>query len=220
MGAFRARLAPVRGSRILALVDSRFVTRVGNVGTLLKLVGVGVAVVIGVAATVAQLLPVRWWIPLLCFVVWLAVTLLVFASWRRNLARAGEPADTPVRSTRSNHPTSFAGDEFARLRDEGESVLAHVRSAIGEGRESAVKRAKQARPGELAKDKQKVYRWTREAGALVERKAPRFSLFFYGDDDQPIPREPNTTREQLATYLDARLTNLAQIIEAVSGEES
>ena len=71
--------------RIIAVVDSRFVTRVGNVGTLLKMAGVGAVIVIAVVATIAQVLPLRWWMPLACFVVWFAMTTVIVVSWRRNV---------------------------------------------------------------------------------------------------------------------------------------
>lgn len=137
---------------------------------------------------------------------------------------------TPVRDwleippSRSGHAPKASraslADELEHLRGEGMRILVRVRPTSDTGTAGAETRDRQARPDVLAEDKQQVARWTRKAGTLVERKTPRFSLFFYGDDEQPIPLEPDTTREQLATCLDARLSNLEQIIRAVSGEES
>lgn len=114
-------------------------------------------------------------------------------------------------------PHSFPSlaDELEHLRGEGITVLEEVGPTSGGGTPGAEKRDRQARPDVLAEDKQKVARWTRETGHVVERKLPEFTLFFYGDDDQPIPLEPDTTREQLASCMDARLTSLDQIIRAV-----
>jgi hypothetical protein len=120
----------------------------------------------------------------------------------------------PVRSFPS------LADELEHLRGEGMTVLAEVGPTSGGGTPGAETRDRQARPDVLAEDKEMVVRWTRETGLVVERKLPEFTLFFYGDDDQPIPLEPDTTREQLTACLDARLTNLDQIIRAVRARRS
>ena len=84
--------------RIFALLDSPFITRIGNLRTIFSIAILGVIVVIA-----AFLLLGRWLVPLLCLAVWLGVMTLVFVSWRRDRAStiAGESVQqSPSKTSR------------------------------------------------------------------------------------------------------------------------
>lgn len=68
--------------RVLALLDSRFLTRVGNVNVLLQLLVLGALILIVVIATAVDAVPVSGWIPVACFVAWLAAAIVVVSAWR------------------------------------------------------------------------------------------------------------------------------------------
>lgn len=114
-------------SRMFALLDSRFLARVGNVGTLLKLLGVGVVIVIAAVATAAQLLPGQWWIPVVCIVAWLSVALPVLVAWRRNVSRP------PVRDAKELEAHAEFHRAVAKQVTSGRRLRAEMRDAKKQG---------------------------------------------------------------------------------------
>lgn len=70
--------------RIFALLDSRVLTRVGNLRTLFSVAAmIGVIVVLMVVNVVAS--AGRWWPVIVASAVWLTLLLIIFVSWRRSL---------------------------------------------------------------------------------------------------------------------------------------
>jgi hypothetical protein len=67
--------------RLFRLLDSRFVSRVGNAGTPFNLMWIGLGVVVTTGLAGASVLRVAGWIPVACFGVWTATSLLLVATW-------------------------------------------------------------------------------------------------------------------------------------------
>jgi len=60
--------------RMLRVLDSVFLARVGRAGTLIRVIGLGVLLAIGVALATAEVVRVTGWIPAVCFAVWAVVS--------------------------------------------------------------------------------------------------------------------------------------------------
>jgi len=65
--------------RIFKLLDSRFLSRVGNAEILLRLAGLLGLLALGVLATIAPILTSQWW----PFAVWLTASVVILLGWRQ-----------------------------------------------------------------------------------------------------------------------------------------
>lgn len=108
---------------LLRMLDSRFLSRVGNFGLLLKIVGLGAAVVLAVA-----LVQVAGWVPLACFGAWAALSALLVAM---GLLRSRTPSFTSPAAhiaVRYSLPgaTAQAVGALANARTAGRELIADV----------------------------------------------------------------------------------------------
>jgi hypothetical protein len=67
--------------RLFSILDSAFVTRVGSATTLIRIVGLGIALVLSVGLVGAGVVSVAGWIPVVCFAIWAVITLLLAVAW-------------------------------------------------------------------------------------------------------------------------------------------
>jgi len=74
---------------LLRILDSRFLSRVGNFDVLVKVVVLGATVVLALVLVAAGVVEVAGWIPLVCFVVWALFAALLIAT---GMLRAGPQA--------------------------------------------------------------------------------------------------------------------------------
>jgi hypothetical protein len=67
--------------RLFSILDSAFVSRVGNARTLVGFVGLGLALVILTGVVGAKVVDVDGWIPVACFALWGLIALVLVAAW-------------------------------------------------------------------------------------------------------------------------------------------
>ena len=67
--------------RLFSILDSAFVSRVGNATTLGRIIGLGFALVVATGLVGAKVIHVGGWIPVVCFGIWGLLALLLTAAW-------------------------------------------------------------------------------------------------------------------------------------------
>lgn len=67
--------------RLFSILDSAVVSRVGSATTLIRIVGLGIALVVLVGLVGASVVRIASWIPVVCFVIWALIALLLAAAW-------------------------------------------------------------------------------------------------------------------------------------------
>jgi hypothetical protein len=67
--------------RFFSILDSAFVSRVGSTMTLIRMVSLGLALVVLVGLVGAGVVHIGGWIPVVCFVVWALIAVLLTAAW-------------------------------------------------------------------------------------------------------------------------------------------
>lgn len=113
---------------LLRMLDSKFLSRVGNFDVLLKVVGLGASIVIAIALVAAGVVEVAGWIPLACFAVWTLFAALLIAT---GMLRAGPQAFTsPAARIAVKHGLPGAADRvvvaLSAARKEGRELIADV----------------------------------------------------------------------------------------------
>jgi hypothetical protein len=108
---------------LLRILDSKFLSRVGNFDVLVKVVGLGATIVIAIVLVAAGVVEVGGWIPLVCFAVWTLFSALLIAT---GMLRAGPHAFTS--------PAARIAMK-ARLPGVAERVVVALNAAQKEGRE-------------------------------------------------------------------------------------
>lgn len=108
---------------LLRMLDSKFLSRVGNLDVLLKVVGLGASIVIAIVLVAAGVVEVAGWIPLACFAVWVLFAALLIAT---GMLRAGPQAFTS--------PASRIAMKYG-LPGAAERVVVALNAAQKEGRE-------------------------------------------------------------------------------------
>jgi hypothetical protein len=108
---------------LLRILDSKFLSRIGNFDVLLKVVGLGAMIVIAIVLVAAGVVEVAGWIPLACFAVWALFAALLIAT---GMLRAGPQAFTsPAARIAMNYGLPGAA----------ERVVVALNTAQKEGRE-------------------------------------------------------------------------------------
>lgn len=74
---------------LLRVLDSKFLSRVGNFDVLLKVAGFGAAIVVVIGLVAAGVIEVAGWIPVACFAIWTLFAALLVAT---GMLRAGPQA--------------------------------------------------------------------------------------------------------------------------------
>jgi hypothetical protein len=110
------------------LLDSRFLSRVGNLELLLKVVGLGAALAVAVALVGAGILDAAGWVPLACFGVWVTLAALLILT---GLLRSQTPPFmSPAARVAVRHSlpraTARAIDALENARDAGRELIADV----------------------------------------------------------------------------------------------
>jgi len=84
--------------RIYAILDSRFLSRIGNVQTLLGVLAIGFPAVVLLVIAAAGLVDVAGWIPIACFAIWVAFAVLTCVAWatRRKQSTIASPLQQVV----------------------------------------------------------------------------------------------------------------------------
>jgi hypothetical protein len=84
--------------RAFSILDSRFESRVGNATTLVRILGLGLFLVIGIGLAGAGVIGIAGWLAGVSFALWAVVALLVAASWtmRRRPSTIASPIDQVV----------------------------------------------------------------------------------------------------------------------------
>lgn len=108
---------------LLRVLDSKFLSRVGNFDVLLKVVGLGATIVIAIVLVAAGVVEVAGWIPLACFAVWTVFAALLVAT---GMLRVGPEAFTS--------PAARIAMKYG-LPGAAERVVAALNAAQKEGRE-------------------------------------------------------------------------------------
>jgi hypothetical protein len=113
---------------LLRLLDSRFLSRLGNLELVLKIIGVGASVVLSVALVGAGIVQAAGWVPLACFAAWAALSALLVAT---GLLRSRTPSFmSPAARVAVRHSlpgaTARVIGALEAARDTGRELIADV----------------------------------------------------------------------------------------------
>jgi hypothetical protein len=113
---------------LLGLLDSRFLSRIGNLQLLLKIIGLGASIVLAVGLVGAGIVQAAGWVPLACFGAWAALSSLMIVA---GMLRSQTPSFmSPAARIAVRFPlpgrTAQLVDGLEKARDAGRELIADV----------------------------------------------------------------------------------------------
>lgn len=107
------------------IVDSRFLSRVSNVQTLLGVLGLGATVLVAVALVSAEVIGIAEWIPVACFAVWTVAAALLAGAW--TFRRQGTSLVSPFDARRLDRGSDSAMlTALAEAEERGRAFIAEA----------------------------------------------------------------------------------------------